>query len=284
MGAIYRVISLSKKKKAIIIIIIVILLSALITSVVYILLIMSDYRRDKQLYAEIRDEAVTIIYEEIENTVGTDSDTSSARIEEQVSGELPYYPEINVDFSLLYERNQEIIAWLWIPGTDISYPITQTEDNFKYLNRAYDDTPNRSGAIFLDYRNKADFTGKHSIIYGHNMRDGSMFGQLSLFDDQEYFDAHDIIYIITETAELRYRIFSHYITDTINEDSYQLGFSDDAQFRQYQSLLQSRSYQTADDVPEDCERLITLSTCYVSGTPTRRVLHAYLLDETQYSR
>ena len=83
-----------------------------------------------------------------------------------------------IDFDALRSLNPRVVGWLVVPGTSISYPIVQAADNERYLWHTFSGERNNSGAIFLDYRNSPDFSDAHSIIYGHNMRDGSMFAPL----------------------------------------------------------------------------------------------------------
>ena len=91
-----------------------------------------------------------------------------------------------VDFESLRESGPDIIGWLNLPDTVINYPVTQTDDNEYYLHHLYDGTYNKVGCLFADYENKADFSDRNTIIYGHNMRDGSMFAVLNEYDEQSY--------------------------------------------------------------------------------------------------
>lgn len=96
----------------------------------------------------------------------------------------------SVDFEALRENGPDIIGWLSLPDTVLNYPVTQTDNNEYYLNHLYDGTYNKVGCLFADYENRADFSDRNTIIYGHNMRDGSMFALLNRYDEQSYFDTH----------------------------------------------------------------------------------------------
>ena len=102
-----------------------------------------------------------------------------------------------VDFDALRETGPDIIGWLTLPDTAINYPVTQADDNEYYLHHLYDGTYNKTGCLFADYENQEDFSDRNTIIYGHNMRDGSMFATLNEYDEQSYFDGHPKMYLVT---------------------------------------------------------------------------------------
>ncbi len=98
-------------------------------------------------------------------------------------------PEENlpeIDFDGLREVNEDIVAWIWIPGIGADYPVVQGKDNEHYLHYTFDGKANKAGSIFLDYRNRADFTDSKVILYGHNMKDGSMFSNLKKYQDADF--------------------------------------------------------------------------------------------------
>ena len=104
---------------------------------------------------------------------------------------------IQVDFDALFAKSQDIIGWLYCPDTPINYPVVQAADNEYYLHRLLDDRNNSGGTLFVDYRNSSDLSDWNSIIYGHNMRNDSMFGSLTDYKSQSYFDAHPEIFLLT---------------------------------------------------------------------------------------
>jgi sortase B len=128
---------------------------------------------------------------------------------EQAETETPeYFPDIEVDFATLQEKNPDVTGWIYLPDTEISYPLLYGQDNSRYTYISYDNTYSNSGSIFIDYRCAGDLSGRNTIIYGHNMRSGKMFGGLKKLLEQEYFDEHDIFYIVTKEKTLKYQIFS----------------------------------------------------------------------------
>lgn len=111
-------------------------------------------------------------------------------------------------FNSLCEINPDIVGWLIIPDTKINYPVVQTTDNEKYLHTGFDGTESVAGTIFLDYESDSSLMGKNNIIYGHNMRNGTMFHDLNLFKDKDFFKSHPYLYIYTKDNVLKLKIVS----------------------------------------------------------------------------
>ena len=121
------------------------------------------------------------------------------------------WPE--VDFTKLLEINTDIIGWIYIEGTNISYPVVKSDDNEYYLNHLFDKSRNSSGCIFLDMACADDFSGPHSIIHGHHMKDKSMFANLVEYKEQEFYNAHPIALLLTPNSRYKIHLFSGYVTD-----------------------------------------------------------------------
>ena len=113
-----------------------------------------------------------------------------------------------VDFEALWKLNSDIVAWIYCPDTQINYPVVQAEDNDYYLRRLLDGTWNIGGTLFLDYRCTSDFTGVNSIIYGHHMKSGAMFGSLVNYRSQSYYDEHPVMYLATPAGQYRVELFA----------------------------------------------------------------------------
>lgn len=119
-----------------------------------------------------------------------------------------------IDFNTLKEKNSDIIAWLYSEGTPINYPIVQTTNNDYYLRRLIDGTYNQAGTIFMDYQNSKDFSDFNTIIYGHNMKNDSMFGTLTNYENQNYYDEHKEMILYTENEKFKIEIFAGFITSS----------------------------------------------------------------------
>ena len=250
---------------------------AALYGIIRLALIYAGYHKAEKLYDTLRDE---VVYAAVPLPPDT---TLIPDVSEPGSTEIPNVPVpspevmLRIDFEKLRQINAQSVAWIWIPGTKIDYPLMHGEDNEKYLRHAYDGSYSSGGSIFLDWQNAGDLTDRHCIIYGHNMKDDSMFGQLSKYGNQDFCDTHSYIYLFTDTVIRKYRIFSVYIT-TADYDSYRLFFEDDEDYNSYVNQLASYSWYETQASPGTGAQIITLSTC-VSDKSKRRVIHAVLVEE-----
>lgn len=165
-----------------------------------------------------------------------------------------------IDFTQLLSVNSDIVGWLRIRALDISYPVVQGEDNDYYLHRTFEKTDNFAGCLFVNSYNMCDFTDQNTIIYGHNMKNGSMFGKLKNFNDPEVFQKSRYFWIFTPDFIYQYRIFSASVVAKTGL-TYQISFTDD-EFDQF--ITQAYSNSVVDNqgvtVTKD-DRIVTLSTC-----------------------
>ena len=210
-------------------------------------------------------------------------DTKKSYVREKViSGkkeekkEVPWYELVEVDFDGLNELNPDIVGWIYFENGDISYPILYSGDNETYLYTAVDKTPLRSGSIFMEQYNHPDFQDSHTIIYGHNMKDLSMFSKLRYyFSDEEYYDDHQYFQIITRDAVYRYVIFAY---QDVPEDSdfFNVSFEADDYFSIFlDNMVNASLRNTGIDVTKE-DKVITLSTC--STDTTRWLVHGKRVD------
>lgn len=146
-----------------------------------------------------------------------------------------------VDFEALRENGPDIIGWLSLPDTAINYPIPQTDDNEYYLHHLYDGIYNKVGCLFADYENQADFSDRNTIIYGHNMRDGSMFAALNEYDEQDYYDGHPQMYLVTPGGGYTVEIFTAFVADPGESGSdaspWRLSWKDDGAYTTWLSEM-----------------------------------------------
>ena len=188
-------------------------------------------------------------------------------------------PEIDklasIDLNALREVNPDVIGWIRIPNSKINYPLMQGEDNTFYLEHTWEGNKNPYGSIFLESRNSPDMTDFNTIIYGHNMLNGSMFGGLSSFGYQWYFNWNKYVYILTDAGIFRYEIFSSYAAE-VDSATYGLSFYQWETRENFISMALENSQIKSDVVPEPTDRIITLSTCTGVGYESRRVVHAVL--------
>ena len=185
-----------------------------------------------------------------------------------------WYNMIDVDIASLKLINQDTRGWLFFENEDISYPIVQGADDEKYLNTSFEGKPLRAGSIFLEAYNVGDFTDENSIIYGHNMRDQSMFGRLQKYKNEaDYYKDHLFFQVVTSDRIYRYQIFAYNdVPET--SDVYTITFATDNEYMNFIRMLKETS-QVNIDVPDvsdigasddlkimqNYKKLVTLSTC-----------------------
>ena len=236
------------KKKIFLNILIVIFIIALIVSIAYIAKWLLDNRENKKL----ADKVSEAIIDNSENEEET---------------------EYKVDFEKLKEINNQIVAYLKVNGTKVEYAVVQAKDNKYYLRRSLDKKYNVGGSIFMDYKNKLDGTDKNIVIYGHNMKDDSMFGTLKNILKEEWYNNEEnyIINFTTEKEEQKFKVFSVYKIK--NEDYYIDTEFKGNEFEKFVKTLKSRSIKDFKVEATEQDTILTLSTC-ADNDAYRIVLHA----------
>ena len=182
---------------------------------------------------------------------------------------------VQVDFEGLAAINSQVVGWIFGPGTVISYPVVQSADNSYYLHRMFTGEANGSGCIFLDAACAADFSGGHSIIYGHHMKNGTMFASLGEYADQAYYEAHPYFQLATPKGNWRVDIFSAYVAD-VGQEAWQVEIGDGKYREDWLQKVRSRSAIQTQEAPKEGERILTLSTCSYEFEDARFVVHGVL--------
>ena len=180
-----------------------------------------------------------------------------------------------VDFAALQKRNPDTVGWIFCTGTAIDYPIVQGPDNEYYLARLFTGTSNTAGSIFLDYRNSPDFTDRHSILYGHNMKNGSMFASLTSYRDPEYFREHPQFLLCTPEKTYSVKIFSGYSAG-VEDEAWRISFDSEEEFADWAAQEKEKSCFESDITPSGTDHIITLSTCSYEFEEARFVVHGIL--------
>ena len=181
-----------------------------------------------------------------------------------------------IDFVSLQAINSDTTGWLRARGSVIDYPVVQGEDNEYYLTHLLSGEDNKLGCLFVDYRNQRDFSDPNTVIYGHNMKDGSMFSPLTQYQKQSYYDNMPEMQLFTPHQEYRIQLFAGVLSDA----SYRFirfDFEDDGDFLSYIDVLKSQSTFQSDVAVEAGERLITLSTCSYAFQNARYTLFGKLV-------
>lgn len=179
---------------------------------------------------------------------------------------------------LLASRNPDYSFWLWIPGTNISYPVVRTPVPGYYLNHTFSGKENPCGAIFC-HETEAGETEDNIIVYGHNMKDGSMFADLKQYIDEAFWETHPYIWIYRQEKWQRYAIFSCQIVEDEDDSAYCRYFSDSDEKQAYLAKMKERSLYSTEVQPQITDSLMTLSTCF--GKRKRVIVQAVLLCYTE---
>ena len=244
------------KKMLFLFIFIVIFLIMFIVSIIKILFYINDNKNNKVIQDNIIKESITII-----NSKSNDKEETKYK----------------VDFKSLKEKNSDTIAYLKVNGTNIDYIVVRGNDNNYYLKHNFEKNWNISGWIFSDYRNKFDGTDKNIVIFGHNTKDGSMFGTLKKVLNKDWYknkDNHNII-LVTEEDTYYYKVFSTY---SIKAEDYYINtkFKNNNEFGEFTNTIKSRSIYDYNVEVNNADKILTLSSCIGDGKK-RVVLHAKLI-------
>ena len=238
-----------------------------------------DYQEDQKLYGDLREAVLQITDESEQPEPSTEiavleSDTKRNQIKMKKE-EQPF----DVDWVALKEVNEDIIGWVYFTGlSQISYPILQADNNEYYVHRTYDlssDT-SKAGCIFMDYRMADDFSSPYSIIYGHNVRDGSMLSDLAQLKDQTLYDEEPYFWILTPEGNYRYQIFSIFQCHR-SADVFQRSFDGWGEnFSKWQSELKLRNSMQGDVELSEDGHVIAFSTCVPNSFDRTIVCGTYI--------
>lgn len=176
---------------------------------------------------------------------------------------------LDVDLDALRKENPEVIGWICIPGTKLSYPLMQGEDNSYYLKHAWDGSKSAAGSIFLECQNQANLLDFNTIVYGHHMANGSCFAMLMDYRSYSFRQENPWVYIVTDTDVRRYEIFSAYEAP-IGSDTYRMNFGSAAKKQAALDFYIQSSLWQAPGVPEENSYILTLSTCVGNGNYDNR--------------
>lgn len=191
------------------------------------------------------------------------------------------FPDIPVDFGALQEENPDVYAWITVPGTQIDYPVLQhsADDSF-YIHHGPDGEYLFAGAVYSELQNKKDFSDSHTVLYGHNMKNGTMFAGLHKFRDREFFDKNRSILVYTPEHIYHYEIFAAYPFD----DRHLLNSFDwrsSEGFRQYLEEVYSVRAMDAYFIEKKAtkkDNILTLSTCIGNAEHSRYLVQGVLRE------
>lgn len=235
--------------------------------------IYQSYQEGKELYAQLSDMAVTVTEEESFPEPTQEQDPTSEETDTAEKTEIG----ISVDFAALKEINPDIAAWIYGPDTDISYPVVHGNDNTYYLNHLLDGSTNKNGTIFVDAQNEKGFVDQNTILYGHHMKNGTMFATLEKYREQDYYVQHPVFYLLTPEQNYQLEIFSACVVQA-DDEVYQKQFNSEEEYAQWLQRQVERSDVTSAVTVSDTDQIITLSTCAYDFENARYVVLARLIS------
>ena len=179
--------------------------------------------------------------------------------------------EINI--AALREENEDVLGWIRIPDTRIDYPLLQGEDNDFYLKHTWQKQRNSVGSIFLEHLNRPDLTDFNTIVYGHNMRDKSMFGQLDNYSIEGFWETHPYVYIAIDSGVYRYEVFA-FLQAPVDSVTYSIRPQRDDTKQEFIDYSMEHTWIDTGVRPVITDRILTLSTCTGRDYSARNVVQA----------
>lgn len=242
----------AKKKPSLILILIFIVALAVFSYSAYrIYLIWASTSESKEVTGDLQEKVVIEMPEEKE--------------EEKKEDAVPV-----IDWDAALAENEDIIGWIYQPDTVINYPILHGKDNDQYLHTLIDGTANSHGSLFIDYRCQSDFSDTNTVIYGHHMKDGTMFGSIVGYQDQKYYEEHPVMYLLTPEQNYRIELIGGYVAED-NAPIYDLPSEEGERADIIKTAQQDSTFQSTTEVGKK-SKLVTLSTCSYEFENARYVL------------
>lgn len=235
-----------------------------------------ELRQREDVYEDLRP---TEEQEPTEEVVIEETETQEIEPEE-------VYCDPLYDFDELHEQNEDIYAWITVPETQVDYPVLQSETDNYYLDYNLDHSKGYPGCIYTNKCNEKDFSDFITVLYGHNMKNGTMFGSIHKFEDEDFFNEHDQIFVYTQDRRLTYQVYAAIkFTDVYIPAYYDVNTAEGRD--SFISALLENSNNEVSHVREGMEilpedKLITLSTCVSGERPKRYLVVGKLIEEAYY--
>lgn len=227
-----------------------------------------EYRQSDQIYEQLA--AITA------------EKPGNPSLQKDREAEVPGDLEFTIPSEKLKQMNPDYVGWLILPGADIDYPVVQGSDNSYYLDHLFDGTKNKAGCLFLDAENSTDFSSRNSIIYGHYMKNKSMFYELSSYKEESWWKNHPEFRLILPDRQAKLTVFSAYVAD-VEEDAWQMDFESQEAYEKWIKNRKERSLFQPDQEIGIPDSVVTCSTCSYEFENARFVVHmaVYWEDETK---
>ena len=264
LQGIYRIMKKKKTKYFIA------LIAFLVVIAIGIVLILREAQKRKSAAEKV--EEITEVVNDVEPVKDEVEETPYSNLGIEI-------PEKNLDWNKLHKENEDIYAWITVTDTTVDYPVLQhPTDNTYYLNNNIDGTPGYPGCIYTEDYNAKDFSDKNTVLYGHNLKDKTMFSSLHNYEDDDTFSKDQYIYIWTENDVFVYKVFAAYEFNS-NHLLLNYDYNNEYVYEQYRKEIfnvKDNGYGIAnikDDIDVTKEdRIITLSTCTTDHNSDQRFL------------
>lgn len=229
------------------------------------------YKRGENFDKKLNVEVVEVIKKENQQSTNSSSGSPSNN-----SGDITEETEIKIDFDILTEKNADTVGYIYSHGTQISYPIVHTTDNQYYVKHRFDGLYSSFGTIFIDYRQRADFSGKYTVLYGHNMDNGSMFAELLKYKKQDYYNEHSKMLLYTPEKKYNLEIFSAYVAAI--DDLCYTTIRENSDISDLINHAQRNSYFESNVEVSGLDKIVMLSTCAYDFKNARFVVFGKLSE------
>lgn len=232
-----------------------------------------DYYVDTQKNTNLNEKMIEQSVSSITTSVPYNKDSESEIVEaEETEPPMPVeISPISVDFDTLKEANDDVIGWLYCEDTPINYPVLQSDDNSYYLRRLVNGEWNIAGSLFMDYRNNLSNNDWNTVIYGHNMKNDSMFGTLPEYRNQDYYEQHPVMYFLTPEADYKIELIAGFVTPS-DSALYDVYLSESDRTSLYDELFKLSDFQSNEYFFEKDVQLLTVSTCSYEYETARYVV------------
>lgn len=237
-----------------------------------------EERKSRDYWDELQDSVVVMGTEERRDGEAEPGPEAGAPFEEELEAAEPKLeiPEF-IDFDRLHTISEDAVAWLYAPSTGINYVVAQAKDNAYYLHRLLDGTYARGGTLFADYRCSAEFTDWNTVIYGHDMKSGTMFSGLTNYRNPDYYEGHPVMYLYLPGERYKLELVAGYTTD-IYDRVYSLPASKEERDEVLAYAVGRSTFCSGITVEEE-DRLVTLSTCSYDFNNARYVVITRLVKK-----
>lgn len=238
----------------------------------------NGYRKTDKMYEQTKN-----IYYEEKNELLEISISEELSIKNKIEIEEDPNKQIRVEFEQLLEKNEDTFGWITVEGTSIDYPVVQAENNEFYLIHNFNKEEDKKGSIYIDYRNNLDGQDDNCIIYGHKIKDGTMFSDLTKYVEKEtfieYFENNNIITFNILYKDMKWQIFSVYVVDLDKENCHlYTKYKNRDKYLEFLNNAKEKSLVKSDLELDENDKILTLVTCNFWFKNSRVIIHAKLIE------